>query len=101
MMFLLLKKIMRVTEGHTKNLEDEPQINIKLFKNGSVQMSGCKTVDNINIVLNKLMDRLKQVKGRVEDGKIKEITYVEEPEKLGIFGFKIDMIYCNYKISIH
>jgi TATA-box binding protein (TBP) (component of TFIID and TFIIIB) len=92
--------LMRVSSGPSVDLNQEPIINIKLFKNGSVQMSGCKTVDNINTVLGKLLERLKQVKGKVEDGKIKEVTFVEEPLKLGIFNFKIDMIYCNYKISI-
>lgn len=92
--------IVRVTEGHTENLDEEPRINMKLFKNGSLQMSGCKNVDNVNIVLGKILEYLKAVKGKIEDGKIKEITFVDELSKLGINNFKIDMIYCNYAISI-
>lgn len=95
-----LTLIMRVSDGPTSHLDKERQINIKLFKNGSIQMSGCKTVDNINTVLNKLLDKLKQVKGRMIDGVITEIKYVEEIENLSINNFKIDMIYSNYKISI-
>jgi TATA-box binding protein (TBP) (component of TFIID and TFIIIB) len=63
-------------------------------------MSGCKTINDVNIVLTKILTRLKQVKGKIENEKITEITYVDEMDKLGIYNFKIDMIYCNYKISI-
>lgn len=92
--------IVRVNDGPTQNINLEPKINIKLFKNGSLQMSGCKNIDNVNKVLGKVINRLKQIKGRIEEGEIKEITFVEELDKLGIYNFKIDMIYCNYKISI-
>lgn len=92
--------IIRVNEGESSNLNLEPKINIKLFKNGSIQMSGCKNVNNVNIVLNKVLDRLKQVKGKLENGEIKEIKFTEDLDSLSINNFKIDMIYCNYRISI-
>jgi TATA-box binding protein (TBP) (component of TFIID and TFIIIB) len=92
--------IVRVNEGESSNLNLEPKINIKLFKNGSIQMSGCKNVNNVNIVLNKVLDRLKQVKGKLENGEIKEIKFTEDLVSLSINNFKIDMIYCNYRISI-
>ena len=91
--------IVRVTNGPTKNINLEPRINVKLFKNGSLQMSGCKNVENINIVLGKILKKLTAVKGRIEDNKIKEITFIDELSKIGINNFKIDMIYCNYKIQ--
>jgi TATA-box binding protein (TBP) (component of TFIID and TFIIIB) len=92
--------IVRVTSGPTKNINLEPRINIKLFKNGSLQMSGCKNIENVNIVLGKILEKLIAIKGKIEDGKIKEITFVDEPSKVSINNFKIDMIYCNYRISI-
>jgi len=92
--------IVRVTSGPTININLEPRINVKLFKNGSLQMSGCKNIDNVNIVLGKILEKLKAIKGKIEDGIIKEITFAEEPSKVSINNFKIDMIYCNYKISI-
>jgi TATA-box binding protein (TBP) (component of TFIID and TFIIIB) len=91
--------IVRVTNGPTKNINLEPRINVKLFKNGSLQMSGCKNVENINIVLGKILKKLTAVKGKIEDNKIKEITFIDELSKIGINNFKIDMIYCNYKIQ--
>jgi len=92
--------IVRVTEGETSNLNLEPKINVKLFKNGSMQMSGCKNIASVNAVLEKILLRLKQVKGKLIENEIKEITFIEEINKLEIINFKIDMIYCNYRISI-
>jgi TATA-box binding protein (TBP) (component of TFIID and TFIIIB) len=82
--------IVRVTSGATDNLNTEAKINVKLFKNGSLQMSGCKNINNINIVLHKILNKLNK----------DDINFVEEKELLGINKFKIDMIYCNYKITI-
>ena len=92
--------IIRIGSGPIENWETEPKINLKLFKNGSVQMSGCKSVKNINIVLNKLSHKLKMVKAKIEDGKIIEKNYVESCEKLAVSAFKIDMINSNYKVNM-
>jgi TATA-box binding protein (TBP) (component of TFIID and TFIIIB) len=92
--------IVRIGSGHVEDLDTEPKINLKLFKNGSIQMSGCKSVKSINIVLNKLIYKLKMVKAKIEDGKIVEKNYIESAEKINVNGFKIDMINSNYKINI-
>jgi sensor domain CHASE-containing protein len=47
--------VVRIFQGPVKDWDEEPKINIKLFKNGSIQMSGCKSLHYINIVLNKLI----------------------------------------------
>jgi TATA-box binding protein (TBP) (component of TFIID and TFIIIB) len=92
--------IIRIGSGPIIEWEKEPKINLKLFKNGSVQMSGCKSVKNINIVLNKLINKLSEIKYRREDNKIVEKKYVDEIDKLGINNFKIDMINSNYKVNM-
>ena len=92
--------VMRIDSGPCQDLNDAPKINIKLFKNGSVQMSGCKSVKNINIVLNKLIYKLKEIKAIMEDGKINTKEFIEEPEKINILHFKIDMINSNYKVNM-
>jgi len=92
--------IIRVTEGSYKDLSDEPKINMKLFKNGSIQMSGCKSVKNINIVLNKLIYKLKEIKAIMDDGKLNIIEFIDEPNKITILNFKIDMINSNYKVNM-
>jgi hypothetical protein len=63
-------------------------------------MSGCKTLKNINIVLNKLLVKLKEVKARLEDNKIVEKKFVEKTDLLQINNFKIDMINSNYKVNM-
>jgi TATA-box binding protein (TBP) (component of TFIID and TFIIIB) len=81
-------------------IDEEKFINIKLFKNGSLQMSGCKTINDVNIVLNKIINKLKMVKGKLEDGKITEINFVDNRDNMFVNKFKIDMIYCNYSLSV-
>lgn len=92
--------VIRVDEGPVTDLNEVPKINIKLFKNGSVQMSGCKSIKNINIALNKLIYKLKEIKAKIEDGAIVEKTFIEEPNKITIKDFKIDMINSNYRINM-
>jgi TATA-box binding protein (TBP) (component of TFIID and TFIIIB) len=92
--------VVRVTQGPTKDLNEVPKINMKLFKNGSVQMSGCKSIKNINIALNKLISKLKEVKAKMEEGKIVEKTFIEEPTKITVKDFKIDMINSNYQVAM-
>lgn len=76
--------VMRVSTGITDKLEEEPKINMKLFKNGSIQMSGCKSIIDINIVLGKLI----------------KILETEITGKISVINFKIDNILANYKINM-
>jgi TATA-box binding protein (TBP) (component of TFIID and TFIIIB) len=92
--------VIRVNEGPTEDINNEPRINLKLFKNGSVQMSGCKSVKSINIVLNKLIIKLRETKAKIIDNKIVEIKFIENPETLNINNFKIDMINSNYQVNM-
>ena len=92
--------VIRVFNGPVKDWTIEPKINLKLFKNGSIQMSGCKSLNYINIVLNKLIVKLSQIKAKVEDNKIQEIKYIDNDEPLALLKFKIDMINSNYKVNM-
>lgn len=92
--------IIRIDQGTCRDLNEVPKINLKLFRNGSVQMSGCKSVRTINIVLNKLIVKLKEVKAKIDDGKINEIKFIDDPEKITITNFKIDMINSNYQVNM-
>jgi len=92
--------IVRIGFGPIIDWDTEPKINLKLFKNGSVQMSGCKLIKNINIVLNKLLYKLKIIKAKMENGKIIEKNYIESVDKLTVTNFKIDMINSNYKVNM-
>lgn len=75
------------------------KINVKLFRNGSVQMTGCKTIKDCNIVLNKLVSKLSEVYGKIENGKIVDVKFVDDIEKINITDFKIDMINSNFSVD--
>jgi TATA-box binding protein (TBP) (component of TFIID and TFIIIB) len=92
--------VVRIEHGKTTDLDNSVQINMKLFKNGSVQMSGCKSIRSVNIALNKLIGRLKETKAKFEDDKLVKINYAENPEQLTVKSFKIDMINSNYQVSM-
>lgn len=76
-------------------VNEEKKINTKLFTNGSVQMTGSKSILDNLIVLNKLISCLKKI--FIIDGK--EINLVNNPEQLQISDFKISMINTNFGIG--
>lgn len=83
-----------------EQLNNESSVNLKLFKNGSLQMSGCKDLEAVNIVLNKLKYILQKGKTIKKDGKKEHIKYAVNPSQVNISGFKLDMINCNYKVRV-
>ena len=93
--------IVRVSNDSYKDLSDEPKINMKLFKNGSIQMSGCKTIKNINIALNKLIVRLSEIKAIREDNIIIEKKFIDNFKDITVKDFKINMINSNYQVNIN
>jgi TATA-box binding protein (TBP) (component of TFIID and TFIIIB) len=63
-------------------------------------MSGCKSLNYINIVLNKLILKLTQIKAKIEENKIIEIKFIENYKDFGLLNFKVDMINSNYKVNM-
>lgn len=65
-------------------------------------MSGCKRIEEVNTVINKLVYRLKEIKGlRTEDGEgIEYISFLEDADKININSYKIDMINSNYRVNL-
>ena len=92
--------VMRIGYGNTDDINSEKTINMKLFKNGSIQMSGCKRIEDVNTVINKLTYRLKEKKGKLIDNSIKQIEFVKNPENISVSDFKIDMINSNYQVNL-
>lgn len=92
--------VIRVHEGKYEDLNDEYKINVKLFRNGSIQISGLTNIEYANRALNKLIVCLKQIKARKIDSKIVEIQYCRDSSKLGIYDFQIYMINSNYKVNM-
>lgn len=90
----------RITNNDTLKLDNEPRINIKIFKNGTIQLSGCKTINNTNIVLNKLIFRLKEIKAILENNIIIEKFFIDSHDTIEITDFNIYMINTNYTLSM-
>jgi TATA-box binding protein (TBP) (component of TFIID and TFIIIB) len=92
--------VIRINEGPFKDIHEEPKINLKLFKNGSVQISGLKNIEYANRALNKLIYCLSQVKAKMVNNIITEVQFVEDISKLTIKDFEIYMINSNYMVNM-
>ena len=92
--------VVRIYEGDYTDLNNEKKINVKLFRNGSIQISGLKKIEYTNRALNKLVYRLSQIKAKIIDSKIEEIKFVDDYDSLGIYDFKVYMINSNYRVNM-
>ena len=92
--------VVRVFEGETEDLDKEVKLNLKLFQNGTVQISGLRNIEYANRAINKLIYRLGQVRGRMIDSKIEDIRFIQDKENLTINNFKIYMINSNYRVNM-
>lgn len=83
------------------DLVDHPtsKVSLKIFKNGSIQMSGIKSIEAVNTVLDKLINELTKIYGIIEDKVIKEISFIEDNGTISISKFKIDMINSGFLIG--
>jgi len=87
-----------------KGKKNKP-VNAKIFSNGSIQMTGCLTIDNAIEVLTKILPELRNVKAIVD---YKTKTVIEKPfatdiELLtmdNIFDFKVAMINSNFVMPL-
>lgn len=80
----------------------EKPINIKLFTNGSIQMTGCKSVENVIDVVEKVFYELKVVKAIIDKNTMKFVDkpFINDPTKLYlnlINNVIIGMINSNFK----
>ena len=79
-------------------------VNIKLFKNGSIQMTGSKSLDQANIALSITLKYLKKKFIDDDGNKIRILSDKETNGKiksslLKFSGFKIDMINTNFSLD--
>ena len=87
------------------NSTNKKPTNVKLFKNGSVQMTGCKSLANFIDLIKKLDIELKKVRMILNRKTMK--TFVEKPfttnpENVNInsvYDVKIGMINCGFDIG--
>lgn len=82
-----------IVKNGEKCMDKIRKINVKLFKNGSIQISGVKKLKYTNRALNKLVYRLSEINN--------DIKFVDDYDNLAIYDFSIYMINSNYKINLH
>jgi len=81
------------------------KINVKIFKNGSFQMTGCKSITDCNIVINKLIFRLTSILALMDKttNEIVEKPFIDEivdpNNEIKVYAFKIDMINSNFSVN--
>jgi TATA-box binding protein (TBP) (component of TFIID and TFIIIB) len=74
-------------------------LNVKLFKNGSIQLVGCKEISDANIAVGRLISKLGEKLFVKNDDILSEITFVDDPENLKMSNFKIDLIVSNFGVN--
>jgi len=77
----------------------DSKVSVKIFKNGSIQMSGIKSIVAVNTVLTKLVNQLKKEFAKIDEGKMKLISFAEKLEDIKISKFKVDMINSGFEIG--
>ncbi len=85
-----------------KSKKNKP-INVKIFSNGAIQMTGCKTIDNALDVLIIILEEFKNIRAIVnyKEHKIVEKPYASDLNILklkNVKKFKIAMINSNFKL---
>lgn len=73
-------------------------INVKLFRNGSIQMTGCKNIKDAYEVIEILVTEIKNEKAIMQNGIIIDKLYVDNVDLLCISNFKIGMINSDFKV---
>jgi len=80
-------------------------VNVKLFRNGSIQMTGCKSIDDCISILRTLCIELKKKKAIIDITKEKQIelkpfvSSIDEVELNKVNNLKVVMINSNFNIG--
>lgn len=71
-------------------------INLKVFKNGNIQMTGVKTIDDGRLMIDKIVDFIKDI-GRLE--KNKDVSVVQDMSALRNNNYKVALINSDFKVD--
>ena len=84
-------------------LEDYPNstVSTKIFKNGSLQFTGFRSVLSMNTTLNIIIDELSKDFAIIseEDNKIIEKPFIKDNKKINLNNFEMTMINSNFNIG--
>ena len=84
--------------------KEEP-VSVKIFNSGTVHFTGCICIDNLIEAVYKLCVECKREIAIIDNnGKIKEIKFVEDPKELyieNLYDYKVDMINCIFRVPFN
>ena len=78
---------------------EHKEVNMKVFTNGNIQMTGLKNIDDGKRAVQLFYDETKNLKGVItnkDTGEIKNIRGLDNPEKFEIRDFEIVLINSDY-----
>ena len=86
------------------DVKNKRRVNVKVFKNGAIQMTGCKSIDNFVDAMSTLCNELIKKKAIFDktEKKIIKKEFVTKPENVNIsdiYNFQIRMINSNFHIG--
>jgi TATA-box binding protein (TBP) (component of TFIID and TFIIIB) len=86
------------------NIKNNKKVNLKLFKNGAIQMTGCKKIEHCSDALTVLCEELnrKMAVFDKKEGKILKKEFAINPEGVNVdsvVNFKIRMINSNFRVG--
>lgn len=103
----ILKSEMKPSKNKFKNFSHQitmairifgkKKISLKLFENGTLQITGCRGIDDFNILFTKLINKLEIRKFYLDN--LQNINFYENTEKLSIKNIVIRMINCGFTLN--
>jgi hypothetical protein len=81
-----------------KNDNNSP-INAKLFRNGSGQFTGVKSLEAFIRMMKKLFHELRREVGVIKNGTLRRKPFVSDPTKLRVYDITVDLINTNFRVD--
>lgn len=86
------------SEEKKNETKKEGIVNVKLFKNGTLHLTGCKRLSNFIEILCAIYEYLKDSEYIMINGKLNEIKYFENIEDICVRDIRVEMINSNFEV---
>lgn len=77
----------------------EKPINIKIFKNGNLHLTGCRHIEDFKFAITKLLPVLAKGQDEKIGNKNEHIDFVADSKDISLSNFMVRMINSNYKLD--
>ena len=86
-------------EQRINKKKKEKPINIKIFKNGNLHLTGCRHIEDFKFAIKKLLPVLIKGQDEIIGNKEEHIEFVSNVSDITLCNFKVRMINSNYKLD--